>query len=250
MGQVVAQKRGGYHPITTIIRKTNQIFNDMGFRVASGPEIETEYYNFDALNIPAHHPSRDLWDTFWLKPENSGRLLRTHTSPVQIRFMEKNNPPLRVIAPGKVYRYEATDATHEAQFYQVEGLVVGEGITLANLKYTLEHFFSVYFGTNVDVRFRPSYFPFVEPGVEVDMSCFKCNSGDSDCSLCKSTGWIEIMGAGMVHPKVLENSSIDAETFTGFAFGAGIERLAMIKYGIPDVRLFHNGDLRFSKQFE
>lgn len=235
----------------------------MGFEVAEGPEMESEYYNFDTLNIPAHHPARDMWDTFWLKSNGQGamgknvsQLLRTHTSPVQVRYMESHTPPIRIIAPGKVYRYEATDATHEAQFYQLEGLVVGEGISLAHLKGTLEEFFTKFFAKESNVRLRPSYFPFVEPAVEVDASCFKCSgtgilqqAQDSQCSLCKGTGWIEIMGAGMVHPKVLESCHIDSNKYTGFAFGGGVERLAMLKCGIPDMRILHSGDARVSDQF-
>ena len=226
-------ERGHLHPLTLVQNKAIDIFSSMGFEVAEGPEVETEYYNFDALNIPKNHPARDMWDTFWLK---NGKLLRTHTSPVQIRYMETNQPPFRLIAPGKVFRYEATDATHEAQFYQLEGLMVGKEITLANLKAVMEVFFQKFFGEkNIKVRLRPSYFPFVEPGVEVDI-WFKGK-------------WMEIAGAGMVHPKVLENVKIDPREWQGFAFGMGIDRLAMIKYKIDDVRLFYSGDLRFIKQF-
>jgi len=235
---------GHLHPITQTINDIVRIFGDMGFSVADGPEIETEYYNFDALNIPKNHPARDMWDTFWLK---DGNLLRTHTSPVQIRHMEKNKPPINIIIPGKTFRYEATDASHEAQFYQFEGLMIGEDITMANLKGVLEEFLKKFFGSAVQTRFRPSYFPFVEPGVEVDMSCFKCN-GDG-CALCKKTGWIEILGAGMVHPNVLNNVGVDPRKWRGFAFGAGVDRIAMLKYGIDAIRLFYNGDLRFVNQF-
>jgi len=238
-------KKGHFHPITHITREIVGIFSKLGFQVVEGPEVETEYYNFDALNIPKNHPARDLWDTFWLKDE--GKLLRTHTSPVQIRYMEKNKPPISIIAPGKVFRYEATDATHEAQFYQVEGLLVGENVSLANLKGVLTHLFENLFKKNIEVRFRPSYFPFVEPGVEIDMSCFNCE-GDG-CNICKQTGWIEIMGAGMVHPKVLSNVGIDSRKYQGFAFGGGIDRLAMLKYGIDDVRVLYAGDLRLVDQF-
>lgn len=225
------------HPLTLVQRKIIDIFSSMGFEIAEGPEVETEYYNFDALNIPKNHPSRDLWDTFWLK---DGRLLRTHTSPVQIRYMEANQPPFRIIAPGRVFRYEATDATHEAQFYQLEGLMVGKNITLANLKAVMEVFFQKFFREkDIKVRLRPSFFPFVEPGVEVDI-WFKGK-------------WMEIAGAGMVHPKVLENLKIDprppAGGWQGFAFGMGIDRLMMIKYKIDDVRLSYGSDLRFIKQF-
>ncbi len=223
------------------------IWSAMGFSVAEGPEVETEHYNFDALNIPGWHPSRDMWDTFWLKPENARKLLRTHTSPVQVRYMESHAPPLAIIAPGKVYRHEATDATHEAQFYQLEGLMIGKEVSLATMKFILEEFFSKFFATKSAVRLRPSYFPFVEPGVEADMSCFRC--AGAGCSVCKGTGWIEIMGAGMVHHKVLEAVGIHPNHFQGFAFGAGIDRLALMKYGIDDVRLLYSGDLRLVEQF-
>lgn len=240
-------KKQHIHPISSLIREMNSIFYEIGFAFIEGPERESEYYNFDALNIPANHPARDIWDTFWLKPENSRKLLRTHTSPVQIRYMEKNKPPIRIIAPGKVFRYEATDTTHESQFYQIEGLMIGKDITLAHLKGVLETFFEKFFGDKIEIRFRPSFFPFVEPGVEVDISCFKCKS--SGCRICKQTGWIEMLGAGMVHPKVLENVGIDSRKWQGFAFGAGVERFGMFKYGVDDLRLFHNGDLRFVHQF-
>jgi phenylalanyl-tRNA synthetase alpha chain len=241
------EKKGHLHPLTLVTNDIQAIFADMGFEVASGPEVETEHYNFDALNIPANHPARDMWDTFWLKPKNAGKLLRTHTSPVQIRYMEAHKPPLRIIAPGKVFRHEATDATHEAQFYQIEGLAVGTDITLGHLKGTLTDFFSKFFGTKSEIRFRPSYFPFTEPSVEIDAVCFKCSG--KGCSVCKHSGWIEVMGAGMVHPQVLKNVGIDPLVYRGFAFGAGIDRLAMLKYGVDDVRLFYNGDLRVVNQF-
>lgn len=244
------------HPITRIIREINAIFNDMGFEFADGPEVETEHYNFDALNIPANHPARDLWDTFWLarNPEEKkqglspDRLLRTHTSPVQIRHMEKvmkeGGPPIRVIVPGKVYRNEATDMTHEAQFYQVEGLMIGKDVTLATLRGVFKKFFKEFFGGDVEIRFRPSYFPFVEPGVEVDVRLVGENAPER-----LRDKWIEILGAGMVHPKVLEGAGIDPREWQGFAFGTGVERLGMLKYGIDDTRLFHSGDLRFVNQF-
>ncbi|MBI2120083.1 MAG: phenylalanine--tRNA ligase subunit alpha [Parcubacteria group bacterium] len=238
---------GHIHPISQMITEINRIFSEMGFAVADGPELETEFYNFDALNIPADHPARDMWDTFWVKPRTLGKLMRTHTSPVQVRYMEKHKPPFAIIVPGKVFRYEATDATHEAQFHQVEGLMVGKDISLANLKWVLAEFFEKFFGKKIDIRFRPSFFPFVEPGVEIDMSCFKCSG--AGCNICKQTGWIEIMGAGMVHPKVLENAGVDSREFSGFAFGVGIDRLAMLKYGVDDVRLFYSGDLRLVNQF-
>lgn len=226
-------ERGHLHPLTLVQKKAVDIFSSMGFDIAEGPELETERYNFDALNIPKNHPARDLWDTFWTK---DGRLMRTHTSPVQIRYMEKNKPPFRLIAPGRVFRYEATDATHEIQFYQLEGLMVGKNITLGNLKAIMETFFQKFFGNkDIEIRLRPSYFPFVEPGVEVDMK-FK---GE----------WMEIAGAGMVHPRVLENMKLDSREWQGFAFGMGIDRLAMIKYKIDDIRLFYSSDLRFINQF-
>lgn len=253
-------KKVSTHPLSLILKQINKIFTEMGFTVADGPEIETEQYNFDYLNIPEWHPARDMWDTFWLasQPEqikqgiaslNIPKLLRTHTSPVQVRFMEAHKPPIKIIAPGKVFRHEATDATHEAQFYQLEGLVVGENISLANLKGTVEEFFEKLFGKKTEVRFRPSYFPFVEPGVEIDMTCFKCEGKNSSCSVCKGTGFIEIMGAGLVHQKVLENAGIDSKKYSGFAFGCGIDRLVMLKYGVDDVRLLYQGDLRLINQF-
>ncbi len=244
---------GHLHPLTLVLTDINRIFTEMGFTIADGPEIETEFYNFDSLNMPEHHPARDMWDTFWLKPLNARKLLRTHTSPVQVRYMEAHKPPLRIIAPGKVFRHEATDATHEAQFYQLEGLVVGENISMANLKWTIETFLEKLFGKKTNLRLRPSYFPFVEPGVEVDMSCFKCDGKNPEeilqCSVCKGTGFVEILGAGLVHPKVLESSGIDSKKFSGFAFGCGVDRIAMLKYGIDDVRLFYQGDLRLVSQF-
>ncbi len=241
------QRPGHLHPITQIIRDITAIFAELGFSVARGPEIENEHHNFDALNIPSYHPARDMWDTFWLQPTAMKQLLRTHTSPVQVRYMETHTPPIRIIAPGKVFRHEATDATHEAQFHQIEGLMVGTDVSLAHLKWVLEIFFGKLFSRSVLVRMRPSFFPFVEPGVEIDMSCFKC--GGTGCSLCKHTGWIEIMGAGMVHPKVLEAVGIDPTVYRGFAFGGGIDRLAMLLYGIDDVRLLYSGDLRLINQF-
>ncbi len=247
MTEKYLDSKGHLHPLVHIIQKTECIFRELGFAIASGPEIETEFYNFDALNIPAHHPARDMWDTFWLKPDNAKKLLRTHTSPVQVRYAETHTPPIRIIVPGKVFRHEATDATHEAQFFQLEGLMIEEEVSLANLKYVLEYYFEKLFGTKTEVRFRPSFFPFVEPGVEIDMSCFKCEG--KGCSTCKQTGWIEIMGAGMVHPRVLNAMGIDSRKYKGFAFGGGIDRLAMLKFGIPDVRMFYEGDLRLINQF-
>lgn len=240
-------QKGHIHPISQVIRDASRIFSEMGFEVASGPEIEDEYHNFDALNIPTDHPARDMWDTFWLMPENMKRLLRTHTSPVQIRFAESHEPPFRIIAPGKTFRHEATDATHEAQFFQLEGLVIDKNISLAHLKGTLETFFTKFFEADVRVRFRPSYFPFVEPGAEVDMTCFKCKG--TGCNVCKHTGWIEILGAGLVHPVVMSNVGLHRDEWSGFAFGMGIDRLATLKYGVPDVRMFYGGDLRLVNQF-
>jgi len=231
---------GRLHPLTIATREMAAIFGCLGFGVVMGPELETEHYNFDALNIPADHPSRDMWDTFWVKEkakERERHLLRTHTSPMQIRWLEKHGAPTRIIVPGKVFRNEATDATHEAQFYQLEGLAVGEGITLAHLKGTLERFSRDYFGEGAKVRLRPSFFPFTEPSVEVDV-WFPAQGK-----------WLEVMGAGMVHPKVLENAGVDSKKYQGFAFGLGVERFVMIKYGIPDVRLFHAGDIRFDYAF-
>ncbi len=260
------KKEKHIHPITRVINDVVSIFAEMGFSVAQGPEIETEFNNFDALNVPKDHPSRDMQDTFWLKQSDavglfarpdskeSGlgikeeeKVMRTHTSGLQIRHMLNNKPPIKIIAPGRVFRNEATDATHEAQFYQVEGLAVGEGVTLANLKHTLDTFLKKLFGEEVKTRLRPGYFPFVEPGVEVDMICGKCHG--EGCATCKYNGWIEILGAGMVHPKVLQNVGIDPRKYTGFAFGIGIDRIAMLKYGIDDIRLMYSGDLRFTNQF-
>ena len=231
---------GRLHPLTVAIREMATIFGRMGFSIASGPELETGWYNFDALNIPQDHPSRDMWDTFWVKTEEGEekRLLRTHTSPVQIRWLKQFGAPARIIVPGKVFRNEATDATHEAQFYQLEGLAVDTSITLAHLKGTLDRFSREYFGEGADIRLRPSYFPFTEPSVEVDV-WFPAQKK-----------WLEVMGAGMVHPAVLTNTGIDAQKYQGFAFGLGVERFAMIKYGIPDVRLFHSGDVRFNYAFD
>jgi phenylalanyl-tRNA synthetase alpha chain len=231
------------HPITQVRELIESIFLEMGYALESGPEVETDYYNFEALNIPPHHPARDMQDTFYVE---GGLLLRTHTSPVQIRTMEKQRPPLKMVALGKVFRRDS-DLTHSPVFHQVEGLVVGEGIAFADLKGTLEHFCHRVFGPEVRVRLRPSYFPFVEPGAEYDISCIFC--GGAGCRPCKGTGWIEMGGAGMVHPAVFEKVGYDAERYTGFAFGLGIERIAMLKHGIDDIRLFYENDLRFLSQF-
>ncbi len=238
--------RGHLHPVTQVIREITDSFIAMGFEVADGSEVESEHYNFDALNVPKDHPARDMQDTFWVKgvPQT---VLRTHTSAVQVRYMESHKPPFKIIVPGKVYRYEATDATHETQFHQIEGLVVGEGISLAHLKHTLDTFFKSLYGKDVATRLRPSYFPFVEPGVEIDMSCMKC--AGRGCSVCKQTGWIEVMGGGMVHPNVLRAGGVDPQKYQGFAFGAGVDRLVMIRYGIDDIRLLYSGDLRLVNQF-
>ncbi len=244
-------QRGGLHPTTRMVREMSAVFVGMGFDVAEGPEVELDRYNFDILNIPKFHPARDMWDTLWIDhtDENGDRpmLLRTHTSPMQARFMEKTRPPVRVIVPGKCYRYEATDATHEWQLFQIEGLAVDEGITFADLKGTIYEFARQMFGERRRVRFRCDYFPFVEPGVEVAIDCFKC--AGKGCRICSETGWIEIAGAGMVHPRVLEGVGYDPSVYTGFAFGFGVERVAMLKHGIDDIRLFYSNDVRFLRQF-
>ena len=240
---------GHIHPISSLIREANQIFSRMGFTYAEGPLLEDEWHNFDALNVPKDHPARDMQDTFFIQGED-GMVLRTHTSNVQMRYMEEQikagiQPPYRIIVPGKVFRNEATDMTHEAEFFQMEGLVVGEDITLAHLKGTLSRFFrELFHGSSVEVRFRPSYFPFTEPSVEVDMRLV----GDNVPEKLKDK-WIEMMGAGMIHPTVLENAGIDSKKYRGFAFGMGLDRLAMLRWGIDDVRLMHSADLRFVNQF-
>ncbi len=243
--------KGGIHLTTRTVREICKVFISMGFQVEEGPEVEWDRYNFDALNIPQDHPARDMWDTLWIDyTDEDGKrpmLLRTHTSPIQARIMEKMQPPVRVVVPGKCYRYEATDATHEWHFYQVEGLAVDKGITFADLKGTLFEFARQYFGRERRVRFRCDYFPFVEPGVDMSIDCFKC--GGDGCRICSQTGWIEILGAGMVHPSVLEGVGYDPEEYTGFAFGMGVERIAMLKHGIDDIRYFYSNDLRFLRQF-
>lgn len=238
---------GHEHPLTMVLRDVVQIFTSLGFSVADGPEIESEYYNFDALNLPSGHPARDMWSTFWLKPEKEKMLLRTHTSPVQIRYMQSHKPPLRIISPGVVFRFEAIDATHAFQFWQLEGLMVGENINLGNLKYIIETFLSQFFGKKVKARFEPSYFPFVEPGLQFSMSCPFCAA--KGCASCHKTGWVEMGGAGMVHPQVFRNVGYNPQKVSGFAFGLGLDRLAMHKYHIPDIRMFYSGDLRFIRQF-
>ena len=250
------KQKGHYHPLTIVTRDLARIFGELGFSVALGPELDTEHYNFNMLNVPPDHPARDMQDTFWIKTSDVGEgiVLRTQTSNMQIRYMEKHiregrDMPIRIISPGRVYRNEATDARHEAVFHQVEALAVGEDVSLANLKGTLEYALGELFGSDTKIRMRPGYFPFVEPGVEVDASCFKCGGSDTKCGLCKGSGWIELMGAGMVHPRVLSNVGLNPRKYRGFAFGTGIERLAIVKYGITDTRLFNSGDVRLSFQF-
>jgi phenylalanyl-tRNA synthetase alpha chain len=238
-----AQRPGTAHPITQVRELIEEIFLEMGYTLETGPEVETDFYNFEALNIPPHHPARDMQDTFYVA---GGLLLRTHTSPVQIRTMEKRRPPVKMVALGRVFRRDS-GISNSPVFHQVEGLVVGEGITFAHLKGTLEHFCRRVFGRALRLRLRPSYFPFVEPGAEYDISCIFCEG--SGCRPCKGSGFIEMGGAGMVHPAVFERVGYDAERYTGFAFGLGIERIAMLKHGIDDIRLFYENDLRFLGQF-
>ena len=240
---------GRLHPITQILKEICDVFKNMGFQVIEGPDVECDYYNFEALNIPQHHPARDMFATLWLDTDmgREARLLRTHTSPMQIRFMERERPPVRIIVPGRVYRYEATDATHESIFFQVEGLAVDKGITLADLKGTLFDFCRCIFGKERKVRFRCDYFPFVEPGVEVAIGCLVCDG--AGCRLCGYSGWLEILGAGMVHPDVLARVDINPDIYSGFAFGLGAERITMLRHGIDDIRFFYNNDLRFLRQF-
>lgn len=235
-----ADLQGSLHVYTRIYEQIEDIFTSMGYQVADGPEVESEHYNFDALNLPADHPARDMVDTFWMQ-NMPHMLLRTHTSPVQVRTLEALGAPLAIIAPGRVYRHEAVDATHGFVFHQYEGLFVDKDVSIANLLATLQMFLRRFFEKEtLTIRVRPGYFPFVEPGLEVDASCPFCTSG---CGTCKRTGWIELMGTGLVHPHVLRASGIDPEKYRGFAFGGGIERLAMVKYGIPDIRLFHSGKI-------
>lgn len=222
------------------------IFTELGFEVALDRELEDSKHNFDDLNFPKDHPARDIQDTFWIKNDPE-KLLRTHTSTVQIRYAESHKPPFKIIVPGKVFRNEATDNTHEVQFYQFEGMVVGKDVSMANLKYYLNNFIRKLFGEDIKTQFRPGFFPFVEPGVEIDMQCFRCKG--SGCPTCSHSGWIEILGAGMIHPNVLRNAKIDPEQYSGFAFGVGVDRLAIMKYGIDDIRLLYNGDLRVINQF-
>jgi phenylalanyl-tRNA synthetase alpha chain len=235
---------GSIHPLTRVHDEIVTIFAGLGFSVAEGPEIETDYYNFEALNIPADHPARDMQDTFYLP---GGLLLRTHTSPVQVRTMLGKRPPVRIVVPGRVHRRDIPDATHSPVFHQVEGLAVDRHVTMADLKGTLELFAREMFGERSRIRFRPSFFPFTEPSAEVDVLCFLC--GGDGCRVCKQSGWLEILGSGMVHPRVLANVGYDTEEFIGWAFGMGIERIAMLKYGVDDIRLFYENDLRFLAQF-
>lgn len=237
------QQSGGLHPVTRTLERIEQFFTRIGYDVAEGPEVEDDYHNFEALNIPGHHPARAMHDTFYF---NANMLLRTHTSPVQIRTMEAQQPPIRIVCPGRVYRCDS-DITHSPMFHQVEGLLIDEDVNFADLKGTIEEFLRVFFEKDLAVRFRPSFFPFTEPSAEVDMQCVMCN-GDG-CRVCKQTGWLEVMGCGMVHPNVLRMSGIDTEKYRGFAFGMGVERLAMLRYGVNDLRLFFDNDLRFLAQF-
>ena len=237
--------KGSLHPITIVQNDVIELFTALGFTWQDGPEIESPFHNFEALNIPDDHPARDSHDTFWL---TDGTLLRTHTSPVQIRSMLGFEPPLKVIVPGRCFRNETLDASHEHTFYQVEGLVVDRGVSVAHLIHTMKTMLGGLFGRSVDVRLRPGFFPFVEPGFELDMQCSLCSG--SGCPACKQVGWLELMGCGMVHPKVLTAGGIDPEEWSGFAFGLGLSRVAMMRYGIPDVRLFQGGDVRFLRQFE
>jgi phenylalanyl-tRNA synthetase alpha chain len=246
---------GHRHPLTILRERIEAIFTRMGFLVIEGPELEDDYHNFEALNMPAEHPARDMQDTLYLAAPmrssagNPATLLRTHTSGMQIRYMEKHDPPVRLIAPGRVYRRDNLDLTHTPMFTQVEGLVVGETVTLADLKGTLFVFLRELFGQDRQIRFRPSFFPYTEPSAEVDITCIACDGTGLGCALCKRTGWIEILGSGMVHPAVFEAVGYDPERFTGWAFGMGIERVAMLKWGVEDIRLFYENDLRFLEQF-
>jgi len=255
----IPARLGQLHPITQTINRISEIFIGLGFRVVEGPEIETEHYNFEALNIPLEHPSRDAFDTFYLESLGGKHLLRSHTSPVQARFMEKNKPPFSIIVPGKVYRPDATDASHSFMFHQVEGLCVGKDIHFSDLKGCLERFVKEMFGPSTKMRLRPSFFPFTEPSAEVDISCIICGGSANQrpttsdqrpkCSVCGGKGWLEILGAGMVNPKVFEKVGYDPKKVTGFAFGMGVERIAMLKYGINDIRMFYENDERFLRQF-
>ena len=237
-------RRGHLHPITRIQRELEELFSSLGFAVLDGPEVEDEYHNFDALNIPADHPARDMQDTFWL---DGGNLLRTHTSPVQVRGMERFGPPLRMIAPGRAFRNESVDASHEHTFYQLEGMMIDRDVSVAHLLYFMKTLLTAIFHREVTVRLRPGYFPFVEPGFELDIQCLIC--GGSGCPVCKQSGWVELLPCGLVNPKVLRMSGIDPDEWGGFAFGLGLTRLAMMRYGIDDIRHLQGGDLRFLEQF-
>ena len=235
---------GHLHPLTLARRKVEEIFQSMGFSVIEGPDIENEWYNFDALNIPKDHPARDLWDTFYLK---DGNLLKTHTSPNQVRYMEKNQPPIKIIVPGNVFRHEATDLRHEFQLMQVEGLMVDKKTSISHFKAIISYFLDHFFGEKINFRLRPDYFPFTEPSFDVSMNCLICKG--KGCEACKNSGWLEIAGAGMVHPNVFKNSGLNPKEWQGWAFGFGLDRLAMMKYKINDIRLLRSGDLRFLNQF-
>lgn len=246
------QPLGRLHPVTQTLRDCIRAFEEMGFRVAEGPEVEWEKYNFDGVRIPQDHPARDMWDTIWVNTIVDGRrqmLLRTHTSPNQVRVMEREQPPIRVIVPGKCYRQEATDATHEWMLTQIEGLAVDEGIRMTDLKGVLYDFARKLFGADRKIIFHHSYFPFVEPGVEMALDCFICRGSNPSCGTCHGTGWIEILGAGMVHPEIIDNAGYGSDRYTGFAFGIGIERVALLRWGIEDIRHFYANDVRFLGQF-
>jgi len=236
----------GFHPVTLVQREIEDIFISMGFEVLDGPHIEDDYHNFEALNIPDTHPARDMQDTFWFKDKK--HLLRTHTSTIQVRGMKERKPPFRFVGPGKVFRCERTDASHEMVFHQLEGMMVGKNISVGNLIYFMKTLLSEIFKKEVEVRLRPGFFPFVEPGFELDIKCLIC--GGKGCSVCKQVGWVELLPCGMVHPNVLKHGGIDPEEYNGFAFGLGLDRLVMMKYGIDDIRHLHSGDLRFNQQFK
>ena len=237
------QTSGGLHPVTRTMERIEEFFSRIGYAVAEGPEVEDDYHNFEALNIPGHHPARAMHDTFYF---NANTLLRTHTSPVQVRTMESQQPPIRIVCPGRVYRCDS-DLTHSPMFHQVEGLLVDREVSFADLRGTIAEFLQVFFEKDLKVRFRPSFFPFTEPSAEVDIQCVMCNG--CGCRVCKQTGWLEVMGCGMVHPEVLSKSGVDPEKYTGFAFGMGVDRLAMLRYQIKDLRLLFDNDMRFLKQF-
>lgn len=242
------ETRGGLHPVTRTLERITSLFTSIGYQVAEGPEIEDDFHNFEALNIPPHHPARAMHDTFYISEGyvTGTQVLRTHTSPVQIRTMQQQKPPIHIVCPGRVYRCDS-DLTHTPMFHQVEGLVVDKGINFAGLKGTIDQFLKAFFEKDIPVRFRPSYFPFTEPSAEVDIQCSNCNG--NGCRVCKQTGWIEIMGCGMVHPNVFRHCGIDPDVYSGFAFGIGIERMAMMRYGVNDLRLFFENDLKFLEQF-